>query len=112
MRINRLPRTGMYRQAYNHIKELEPSYLPESIDEVLKTGKYDPKFGTTSAEIESLYKRINKWLDKHYDMFILDVTHFYDSGSRSEVVLCYTKRTEPFELPDFSTELPKLVLAR
>lgn len=111
-RINYLPRTGMYEAAYEHIKQLNPLVDLPNFEEVEKTRKYDPKRGTTSPEWEALCSVINDWLNEHYDMFFLDVTNFGDTGSRDEVVLCYTKRTEEFDHPDFETELPKAVFWR
>ena len=113
-RIDYLPRTGMYPQAFKHIisQDKEFPYSQEDYDCIEKTRKYDPHKGTTSKEFDKLCHDINAWLNDHYDMFELDYTHFDDEGSCDEVVLCYTKRTEKYSSPDFGTELPKLVLYR
>ena len=113
-RTDYLPRTGMYLKAFKHIisQDKEFLYNQEDYDRIEKTRKYDPCKGTTSEEYDKLCRAINKWLNDHYDMFELDYTDFDDCGSRDEAVLCYTKRTDKYDSPDFENELPKLVLYR
>ena len=114
MRVNHLGRTGMYESAFYHILEKDSSfpYKKEDYEKIDKTRKYDPCKGTTSPKFDKLCKDINKWLNEHYDMFELDYTNFYDNGSRDEVILCYTKRTEMYDHPDFEKELPVIVFYR
>lgn len=114
-RIDYLPRTGMYDQAFYHIMEIDPSfpYEEEDLERIKNTRVYDASTGTTSKEYQELCKDINTWLREHYDMFELDYTDFNDYGSRSECVLCYTKSNDPvYNRPDFVNELPKVVFYR
>lgn len=113
-RVKHLGRTGQFFPALKHILQKDPTfkYTLEDYEKIEKTRVYDPCRGTTSPEFNELCKAINTWLVEHYDMFELDYTNFYDEGSREEVILCYTKRNELFDHPDFATELPQVVFYR
>ena len=116
MRVTHLGRTGMYKEAFNHILEKDPTfpYKGEDWEKIQKTRKYDPSRGTTSPEFNELCSKINNWLNERYIMIEVDYTHEDDHGSRDEVVLCYEKHEDRdgiYDSPDFE-KAPVLVCYR
>lgn len=100
MRINYLPRTGMYTEAFKFAfsNNAEFSFTQqEYIDTYTKWDQDGRNSGKLYAKLSKMDEELNKWLNENYLMYYCDMTHPDDNGSREEVVLVVKK-------PDYDSD--------
>ena len=96
-RIDYLPRTGMYEEAFKFAfanKALFPftyEYYKETYNTFIKNGSGSCK---EYALLRKMYEMLDEWLNENYLLYYCDMTHPDDNGSREEVVLVVKKPEE------------------
>lgn len=112
MRINYLPRTGMYPDAFKFAFENKADFpftyehYKETYDEWIKNNMGSCK---EYATLREMYDMLNKWLNENYLMYYCDMTHPDDNGSREEVVLVVKKPAYDRNDNDFMYYHPDLL---
>lgn len=112
MRINYLPRTGMYPEAFKFAfsNNAEFSFTQkEYIDTYTKWDQDGRNSGKLYAKLSKMDEELNKWLNENYLMYYCDMTHPDDNGSREEVVLVVKKPAYDSNDNDFMYYHPDLL---